>query len=92
MKVHFYATLRHIAGRKTVEFDLPAGATVQALIDAIVDRFPEMRDRLLDEDGELYSHVHVFINGRDASYLDESLDTPLGADDKIDVFPAVGGG
>ncbi|KAA3664145.1 MAG: MoaD/ThiS family protein [Chloroflexi bacterium] len=92
MKVNFYATLRPIAGQKTVEFDLPANITVRELLTAIVTRFPPMDKELLDEDGELYRHVHVFINGRDAPYLSNAVDTPIKAGDKVDVFPAVGGG
>lgn len=92
MKVNFYATLRPIAGQKTVEFSFPDGVTVQGLLDAVVERFPEMRDELLNEEGKLYPHVHVFVNGRDAPYLDDAMATPLGSSDKVDVFPAVGGG
>ena len=92
MKVNFYATLRPIAGQKTVEFELPPNVTVRELLDAIVTRFPPMDKELLDENGELYAHVHVFINGRDAPYLENTVDTPIKAGDKVDVFPAVGGG
>jgi len=58
----------------------------------VVERFPAMRENLLDAQGALYPHVHVFINGRDAPYLERGLETPLAADDAVDVFPAVGGG
>jgi sulfur-carrier protein len=92
MKINFYATLRPIAGQKTVEFDLPSVLTVRELVEAIVIRFPPMRKELLDENGELYRHVHVFVNGRDAPYLSNAVDTRLQAGDKVDVFPAVGGG
>lgn len=92
MKVNFYATLRQIAGQKTVEFSLPAGTTVRQLVEAVVARFPRMRPELLDEDGRLYGHVHVFVNGRDAPYLESAVETALGLDDKVDIFPAVGGG
>jgi molybdopterin synthase sulfur carrier subunit len=92
MKVHFYATLRRIAGQKTIEFDLDEGVTVQELVAAVVTRFPPMREELLDEEGRLYPHVHVFVNGRDAPYLDGALGTVIQATDKIDIFPAVAGG
>lgn len=92
MKVNFYATLRPLVGQKTVEIDLPDGASVQQLIDAIVARYPALRPELLDEDGRLHGHVHVFIKGRDVYYLEQDVDTPLHADEKIDIFPAVGGG
>ncbi len=92
MKVNFYATLRQIAGTKTVEFSLPEGANVGQLIDAVVKRFPAMRKELLNEEGRLYGHVHVFVNGRDTPFLTETYDSVLSPDDKIDIFPAVGGG
>ncbi len=92
MNVNFYATLRQVAGCKSVEFALPAGATVQHLLDAVLERFPEMGAKLLDEQGRLYPHVHIFINGRDAPYLERALGTPLQRDDAVDFFPAVGGG
>ena len=92
MKVNFYATLRWITGRKTVEFDVPGGTTVDGLLAAVVERYPELREKLFDEDGTLFGHVHVFINGRDAPYLKRELATELDEADTVDVFPAVAGG
>ena len=92
MQVSFYATLRQIVGQKTVEFDLHDQATVRQLVDAILKRYPLMRKELLDGSGQLYGHVHVFVNGRDAPFLEEGLETVLELDDRISVFPAVGGG
>ncbi len=92
MKVSFFATLRQIVGTKTVDFDLPDGATIGELISLMVSEFPGLRSELLDADGNLYGHVHVFVNGRDVPYLDNRLQTVLQAEDIISVFPAVGGG
>ncbi len=92
MKVNFFATLRQITGRKTVEFELSPGSSMRTLLGMILERFPLMRPELLDENGHLYQHVHIFINGRDVPYLDDQLDTLLQPDDVVNVFPAVGGG
>ena len=92
MKVNFHAGLRRITGRKTVEFDLPDGTNVEGLLAAVVERYPEMREKLFHEDGKLFGHVHVFVNGRDAPYLDRKLATALEETDTVDVFPAVAGG
>ncbi len=92
MKINFYATLRPIVGQKTVELPLADGCTVQDVLDTIVETYPPMRKELLDENGHLLQHVHLFINGRDAPYLDDMMATTIKANDKIDVFPAVGGG
>jgi molybdopterin synthase sulfur carrier subunit len=92
MQVSFFATLRQIVGTKTVDFDLSDDTTIGQLIDLIVTRYPDLRRELLDESGNLYGHVHVFVNGRDVPYLENRLETVLKADDVISVFPAVGGG
>ena len=92
MDVNLFATLRQLAGHKTVHFDLPVGATVRELLAQVIERYPAMRSELYGDDGELFGHVHVFINGRDAPHLDKALETPLTTEDTVDLFPAVGGG
>jgi molybdopterin synthase sulfur carrier subunit len=92
MKVNFYATLRRITGQNSVELDLPGGTTVDGLLAAVLQRYPELRGELYDADGTLRRNVHIFINGRDAPYLDRQLATVLQEPDTVDVFPAVGGG
>ncbi len=73
MKVNFYATLRKISGQKTIEFDLDEGMTARQLLDLALERFPDMREELVDEDGNLYGHVHLFVNGRDSRFLENAL-------------------
>ena len=92
MKINFYATLRPIVGQKTIEFEFPETVTVAELVEIVVTRFPPLRAELLNEEGELWGHVHVFINGRDAPYLERELATELDEADTVDVFPAVAGG
>ena len=92
MKVNFYATYRPIVGGKTIEFDVDHGITIRQLVDAIIMRFPAMHREMLDDNGELYSHVHIFVNGRDSVFLEQKLDTVLQADDVLNIFPPVGGG
>ena len=92
MKVNFYATYRPIVGGKTVEFELDHGVTIRQLVAAIVARFPAMQREMLDDNGNLYSHVHIFVNGRDSVLLEQKLDTVLQADDVLNIFPPVGGG
>jgi molybdopterin synthase sulfur carrier subunit len=92
MKVNFYATLRQVVGTKTVDLALAEGATVHQLVAEMIRCYPGLQRELLDEQGQLYGHVHVFVNGRDAQYLENGLDTPLSTEDTLGVFPAVGGG
>ncbi len=92
MQVNFYATLRPIVGKKTVELNLPEGITAIQLVHKFVEEYPAMRRELLDENGNFLPHMKFFINGREAVYLPEKFDTVLQPDDKIDIFPPVGGG
>jgi MoaD family protein len=92
MKVNFYATLRQVTGARSATFDLPAGATVWQLLAAVVARYPEMGPQLLDDQGRLLGHVHLFVNGRDIPTLDDPNNALLSKDDKIDLFPSIGGG
>ncbi len=92
MKVNFFATLRDIAGGKNVELDLEHGITAQEALDAIIVRFPLMKKELLNENGEMFGHVHFFINGRDVQFTEDQFQTKIMQDDTVNVFPAVGGG
>lgn len=92
LKVNFYATFRMITGIKTVEFDLPNGSTIRDLINRIITKFPAFAGQLIDDQGEMFRHIHVFINGRDTYYLHEGLETILQQNEKIDIFPPVAGG
>jgi molybdopterin synthase sulfur carrier subunit len=92
MKVNFFATLRDIAGGKSVEFELDQGVTAWELLEAIMVRFPPMRKELMNADGKMYGHVHFFINGRDVQFMDDQFQTKIMHEDTVNVFPAVGGG
>ena len=92
MKVNFYANLRSLVGSKTIEVSLEADDDMNTLLAHLVERFPMLQKRLLDENGRLYSQVHVFVNGHDVLILPEKLDTVLTPADQVDIFPPVGGG
>jgi molybdopterin synthase sulfur carrier subunit len=92
MEVSFYATLRQIVGGKTVEVEFSEGMTLRQLIQDLVTRVPRLRAELFGENGELHGHVHVFVNGRDVTFLPDKLDARLEAQDAVNIFPPVGGG
>jgi molybdopterin synthase sulfur carrier subunit len=92
VNVRFHATLRQAVGGRHVDVDWQDGLTVWGFVTQMVDRYPGLGPQLLDDQGKLARHVHVMVNGRDAPYLTQGLETALGEKDSIDVFPAVGGG
>lgn len=75
-------------GQSTVEVE---GETVGELFAALVTQFPNLKDKLVTEDGELHKFVNVYVNDDDVRYLDK-LDTKVGPSDEISILPAVAGG
>ena len=92
MEVNFFAGLRQIVGQKTVDIPVSEGATARQLVNEVVHCYPLKEQELLDEHGDLYGHVHVVINGRDIRYLDGSMERVISSDDRVSIFPAIGGG
>lgn len=92
IKVRLFATFRLLAGIKSLELDLPAGASVQDAVQAIVEQIPLLRPHWLDESGELHAHVHILLDGEDVTTLLDGLQSQLMADSALDFFPPVVGG
>jgi sulfur-carrier protein len=75
-------------GQATVAVE---GETVGAVFTALVDRYPGLRDNLLDASGGLHKFVNVYKEDDDIRYL-EGLDTKLASGDVLSILPAVAGG
>jgi molybdopterin synthase sulfur carrier subunit len=86
MKVDFFLALRDIAGGKTVEFDVENGVTAQELLNAVFEKIPLMKKELLDENGQMYGHIHFFINGRDVQFTDDKFQTRIMQDDIVNIY------
>jgi sulfur-carrier protein len=68
-----------------------SGNTLAAVLHQLFDAQPQLRDYVLDEQGELRKHVVVFIDGRRA--LDrERLSDPVAEASEIYVLQALTGG
>jgi len=91
MEIRLYATLRQIAGSKTVEVETRAGQTVGDVLRALTARHPRLVPSIWRADGALAGHVAVVLDGRDVRHLN-GVDTPIGDAQHLDVFPPVGGG
>ncbi len=52
---------------------------------------PALRDRILNEQGEIRQHVNIFYDGRDVRRLD-GLKTAIAAGGELHIFNAVSGG
>jgi molybdopterin synthase sulfur carrier subunit len=88
-RVKIPAQLRAVADG-TAETEV-AGATVQEVLDGLVERYGELRARIYDEDGSLRRFVNVYLAGEDIRFL-EGLATPVADGAELTILPAVAGG
>ncbi len=65
--------------------------TLGTAITELDAQYPGLRERLLDDTGELRRFVNVFVNGEDVRFLD-GLATALKPGDEVSIVPAVAGG
>jgi sulfur-carrier protein len=68
-----------------------SGGTLRELIDDLETRHAGLRERLLDDTGDLHRFVNVYVNDEDVRYLD-GVETPLSEGDSVAILPAVAGG
>ena len=62
--------------------------------DAIVElqsRYPGIKERLVDDNGEVRRFVNVYVNEEDIRFLDNQK-TKLKDGDEISIIPAIAGG
>jgi sulfur-carrier protein len=94
MRVHIPSALRKWSGgRDVVELQCHASNSISAgaVIDMLAREFPGLRDRVLNEQGEVRRHVNIFIDGENARFLG-GLSARVGPDSEIWIHPALSGG
>jgi molybdopterin synthase sulfur carrier subunit len=57
----------------------------------LFDSYPEIKERILDEEGKIRKFINVFVNDEDVRFL-QDLDTPINLNDTISIVPAIAGG
>lgn len=67
------------------------GANVGEMFDNLEAQYPGIRERLMDEKGEVRRFVNVYVNEEDIRFLD-GVKTALKAGDSVSIVPAIAGG
>lgn len=67
-----------------------SGATLREVIDALEQKHPGIKDRLLDDKG-VRRFVNIYVGDEDARFLD-GLETKLASGTEISIVPAIAGG
>jgi molybdopterin synthase sulfur carrier subunit len=66
-------------------------ASIGEAIDQLEAQYPGIRERLVDDTGELRRFVNIYVNGEDIRFLD-GLGTAIKSGDEVSIVPAVAGG
>lgn len=66
-------------------------STIGEFIDSMESDYPGIKERLMDESGQLRYFVNIYLNGEDVRFL-EGVDTATKSGDEISIVPAVAGG
>ena len=66
-------------------------ATIGEAITELQDRYPGIKERLVDDKGEVRRFVNVYVNEEDIRFLQNQA-TPLKDGDEISIIPAIAGG
>ena len=75
-------------GDDTVEV---AAANIGEVLGELEARYPGIKERLLDEQGEVRRFVNIYVNEEDIRFL-ENQKTALKDGDEISIIPAIAGG
>jgi molybdopterin synthase sulfur carrier subunit len=88
-KVRIPTPLRKLTNdAEIVEVD---AATVGAAILELQTKYPGIKERLMDDNGEVRRFVNVYVNEEDIRFL-QNQQTPLKDGDEISIIPAIAGG
>ncbi len=68
-----------------------AGTTVAEALEALVDRYPDLRENLYTDDGDLRQFVNIYVDDEDIRYQD-GPQTALDEGDEVSIVPSIAGG
>ena len=67
------------------------GETVGEVVQWLVETYPDLKERLLDEQGTMRRFINIYVNDDDIRFI-RHLETPLKEGDRLSVVPAIAGG
>ncbi len=67
------------------------GANIGELIASLERQFPGLRERLVEEQGELRRFINIYVNQEDIRFL-QGTGTALKDGDEVSIVPAIAGG
>ena len=87
--VHVPTPLRKLTGNQA-EVQIQAGSVAE-LVDSLEGSHAGIKERLVDEEGEIRRYVNIYVNEEDIRFLD-GKETVLKDGDSVSIVPAIAGG
>ncbi len=78
----------YAGGQKTINVE---GQTVGEALQVLTTKYPNLRQHLFSEDGQLRSFVNIYLNEEDVRYL-QNVNTAIKDSDKLSIVPSIAGG
>jgi molybdopterin synthase sulfur carrier subunit len=93
MRWKLFATLAETAGDAELDVTVEsADPTIRDAFDALLTEYPALERDVLNEHGDLQSHVRLLHDGSDPFQAGEGWATSVDAEDELALFPPVSGG
>ena len=89
--IYIPGPLRGFSGGVTEVHIASTPATVRDALNELWRQHPGIRDRLVNEEGQLREHINIFVGNENIRYTGDFA-TPLKASSAISILPAVSGG
>jgi molybdopterin synthase sulfur carrier subunit len=67
------------------------GTTIHAVLEALDQNFPGIRERLCDDRGAIRKFINLYINDEDIRFMDGEK-TVVKDGDEVAIIPAIAGG
>ena len=90
VKVRIPTPLRSVT-KGAAEVQVVKADTVDDVVADLERQFPGMRERLVDEAGELRRFINIYVNEEDIRFL-AGKGTGLKDGDEVSIVPAIAGG
>ncbi len=88
-KVKIPGPLRKLVGNKDELFI--EGKTLREVVEKLGEINPEIKNRILDENGDVRRFINVYVNNEDIRFI-KGIDTEVKDSDEISIIPAIAGG
>jgi molybdopterin/thiamine biosynthesis adenylyltransferase/molybdopterin converting factor small subunit len=89
VQVRIPSPLKSLTGGKDVIES--KGNTVGEAIREVISAYPQLRERLCDEKGEVRRFINIFLNNEDIRSM-RNLGTPVNDGDSLSIIPSIAGG